>query len=181
MVSITVRVAFSLMLLASVVPARAESEIPAVKTGEVIESSPELRAKTIKLLPADTFDSPAQSALKKLALPVTQDRPPRIAGVEKNHPDLVTRLEEIRVYGRNEPEDYVGAKVSPLMQFRSRLEREVTLSPAKKVQLAFCLIGLCGIYGPEGIPLGDSPERRAEDRLIQSTLQLNSQFRGTLQ
>ena len=108
-------------------------------------------------------------------------RPLRVADAEKIHPDLVARLEEIRVYGRNEPEDYVGPRRSPMMQFRARLEKDVRLTPAKKVQLSLCLIGLCSIYGPDGIPEGDSPEARADARLYQSTSQLNAQFRGTLQ
>ena len=93
----------------------------------------------------------------------------------------MARLEEIRVYGRNEPEDFVGPRKSPLMQFRARLEKDVTLSPAKKTQLALCYIGLCSIYGPERIPLGDSPEIRADAHLYQTTTQLNAQFRGTVQ
>ena len=135
----------------------------------------------INPLEAEAFDSPAQAAMKKLVAPETHSRPLRVANAEKIHPDLVTRLEEIRVYGRNEPEDYVGKKTSPMMQFRARLEKDVRLSPAKKVQLALCLIGLCSIYGPDGIPVGDSPEARADARLYQSTTQLNAQFRGTLQ
>ncbi len=129
----------------------------------------------------EALDSPAQTAMKKLAAPETHTQSLRVANAEKIHPDLVTRLEEIRVYGRNEPEDYVGKKTPLMMQFRARLEKDVRLSPAKKVQLALCLIGLCSIYGPDGIPAGDSPEARADARLYQSTTQLNAQFRGTLQ
>ena len=132
-------------------------------------------------VPADALDSPAQAAMKKLASPATHPRPLRIAEAEKTHPDLIVRLEEIRIYGRNEPEDFVGPKKSPMMQFRTRLENDITLPPSKKVQLALCFIGLCSIYGPEGIPLGDSPEVRADARTNQSTTQLNAQFRGTLQ
>ena len=128
-----------------------------------------------------TLDSPAQLALRKLRKPVAQPQSMRIPQAKIAHPDLVTRLEEIRVYGRNEPEDYVGPRLSPMLQFRARLERDVPLSPARKVQHALCSIGLCGIYGPEGIPLGDSPEARAESRLTLSTTQLNAQFRGALQ
>ena len=132
-------------------------------------------------IPTDALDSPAQAAMKKLASPATNPRPLRIADAEKKHPDLIVRLEEIRIYGRNEPEDFVGPKKSPMMQFRAGLDRHKTLPPSKKVQLALCFIGLCSIYGPEGIPLGDSPEVRADARTNQSTTQLNAQFRGTLQ
>ncbi len=135
---------------------------------------------TTKPVADEALDSPAQTAIKKLAAPETHSRPLRVANAEKIHPDLVTRLEEIRVYGRTEPEDYVGKKISPMMQFRARLEKDVRLSPAKKVQLALCFIGLCSIYGPDSLPAGDSPEARADARLNQSTTQLNAQFRGTL-
>ena len=124
------------------------------------------------LLPPTALDSPAQAAARKLADNTRNGlQATRLAPEAKIHPDLITRLEEIRVYGRNEPEDFVGPKLSPLMQFRARLENDVPLSPAKKAQRALCFIGLCSIYGPEGIPLGDSPERRAEARLVQSTVQ----------
>lgn len=128
----------------------------------------------------EALDSPAQTAIKRLAAPAAETPPIRIANTQKIHPDLITRLEEIRVYGRNEPEDFVGPKMSPMLQFRARLERDVRLTPAQKVQAALCLIGLCANYGPEGIPLGDSPERRAEARLVRSTMQLNA-VTGTLQ
>ena len=147
----------------------------------VAETSIESTNPRSELATAEMLDSPAQVAMKRLTTPDAPARPVRIAAAEVTHPDLVTRLEEIRVYGRNEPEDFVGPKKSPLMQFRARLEKDITLSPAKKTQLALCFIGLCGIYGPEGIPLGDSPQARADARLYQSTTQLNAQFRGTLQ
>ena len=127
---------------------------------------------TADSLPPTALDSPAQAVVRKLADNTRNGvQSSRLTAEAKIHPDLITRLEEIRVYGRNEPEDFVGQKLSPLMQFRARLENDVPLTPAKKAQRALCFIGLCGIYGPEGIPLGDSPERRAQARLIQSTVQ----------
>ena len=147
--------------------------------------APAVRTAPVDVLAPIAFESPAQAAMRRLANPNAAGRPPtrlqRILEAEKSHPDLVTRLEEIRVYGRNEPEDFVGPNKSPMMQFRARLEKDIPLTPAMKVQLALCLIGLCANYGPEGIPLGDSPERRAEARLSRSTTQLNAQFYGTLQ
>lgn len=138
-------------------------------------------AKTSQPLTPAALDSPAQAAVRNLKAPEEKAQPVKVAAAEIAHPDLVTRLEEIRVYGRNEPEDYVGRRISPMMQFRARLERDVPWSPAKKTQVALCFIGLCSIYGPEGIPTGDSPEVRADARLYQSTTQLNAQFHGTLQ
>ena len=163
-----------LTLLASPLHAFNFNEVAndSISSGPTAESRP---------VAAMSLDSLAQSAMKKISAPESAVRPLRVADAEKIHPDLVARLEEIRVYGRNEPEDYVGPRRSPMMQFRARLEKEVRLTPAKKVQLSLCLIGLCSIYGPDGIPEGDSPEARADARLYQSTSQLNAQFRGTLQ
>ena len=147
--------------------------------------SPAVRAISGDVLTSIAYESLAQAAMRKLASNNGKREPAsrlqRIPEAEKTHPDLLTRLEEMRVYGRNEPEDFVGPKKSPMMQFRARLERDVPLSPAKKVQRVLCFVGLCSNYGPEGIPLGDSPEVRADARLYQSTTQLNAQFRGTLQ
>ena len=167
--------ALSVLLLATLpLHALANSDLAAdAATGRWVAESRPLAVRAL--------DSPAQAAMKKIATPVPGAPSLRVADAEKIHPDLIARLEEIRVYGRNEPEDYVGPKKSPMMQFRARLEKDVRLTPAKKAQLALCLIGLCSIYGPDGIPEGDSPEARADARLYQSTSQLNAQFRGTLQ
>ena len=95
--------------------------------------------------------------------------------------DAVTRLDEILIYGTVEPEDYVGPKKAPFVQFRERLEKDHPMTPKEKAQLALCLIGLCSIYGPDGIPLEPSLAERNEARTNQSTTQLNGQFRGTIQ
>ena len=155
--------------------------LPPPATAQV--DSPPPSGGADKPIPSAALDSPAQGAVRQISQSGEDARPlpRRLAEAAKLHPDLVARLEEIRIYGRNEPEDFVGRKLSPLMQMRAQLERDVPLSPAKKVQRALCLIGLCANYGPEGIPLGDSPEVRAEARLLQTTTQLNAQFRGTLQ
>ena len=152
--------------------------MPAVLASMLLAALASARAETEKIgntaapLAQAALDSPAQAAARKLAENTRNGvQALRLAAEAKIHPDLITRLEEIRVYGRNEPEDFVGPKLSPLMQFRARLENDVPLSPAKKAQRALCFIGLCSMYGPEGIPLGDSPERRAQARLIQSTVQ----------
>ena len=152
----------------------------AVNDSTAVAATTERTAES-KPVAASLLDSPAQRLLKKVAPLEPGARPLRVADAERIHPDLIARLEEIRVYGRNEPEDFVGPRKSPMMQFRARLEKDVRLTPAKKAQLALCLIGLCSIYGPDGIPEGDSPEARADARLYQSTSQLNAQFRGTLQ
>ena len=95
--------------------------------------------------------------------------------------DAVTRLDEILIYGQVEPEDYVGPGKAPLVLFRERLEQDRPMTPWEKIRLPLCLVGLCGIYGPDGIPREPGLEERNEARANQSTTQLNSQFRGTLQ
>ena len=95
--------------------------------------------------------------------------------------DSVTRLDEIIIYGQVEPEDYVGPGKSPIVKFRERLDKDRPMTPREKAQLALCLIGLCGNYGPDGLPREPSRDERREARIEQSTMQLNSQFNGTLQ
>jgi len=68
-----------------------------------------------------------------------------------------------------------------MAQFRERLEKDRPMTPKEKTQLALCFIGLCGIYGPDGLPREPSLDERREARSNQSTTQLNNQFRGALQ
>lgn len=128
-----------------------------------------------KITARQALDTPAQRAMRKAASDAA--KPIRLAEAEISHPDLVARLEEIRVYARNEPEEYQRPKLAPMLQFRARLEKDVPLSPAKRLQAALCLIGLCAIDQTTE----PSPETRAEMRLQQSTLDSIRQGRGTLQ
>jgi hypothetical protein len=89
-------------------------------------------------------------------------------------------LEEIRIYGQVDPEDYVKRKAA-FVAFRERLERERPLTPKEKAQMALCIIGLCGIYGPDGIPKEDSVAQRNEARKTRSSAEIHRLFRGTLQ
>lgn len=130
---------------------------------------------------ANPLDTPAQAAAKRLPKVWVNQTPQRFSAADKARVDVVTRLDEILIYGQIEPEDYIGARKSPMMQFRDRLERDRPMTPKEKTQLALCFIGLCGIYGPDGTPIEPSLEARSEARLNQSTTQLNSQFKGTLQ
>ena len=130
---------------------------------------------------ADPLDTPAQTAAKKLPRQFTHTAPQRFSKADKARIDAVTRLDEILIYGTVEPEDYVGPKKAPIVQFRERLEKDRPLTPKEKARLALCFIGLCGIYGPDGIPLEPDIAERNQARTIQSTTQLNSQFHGTIQ
>ncbi len=127
------------------------------------------------------FDTPAQTATRKLPKEYIHSTPQRFSKDDQKRVEAVTRLDEILVEGRIEPEDYVRPKKAPMAQFRERLEKDRPMTPKEKTQLALCFIGLCGIYGPDGLPREPSLDERREARSNQSTTQLNSQFRGTLQ
>jgi hypothetical protein len=131
--------------------------------------------------PVDPLDTPAQSATKKLPRHLLSAKPRRFSEAEKTRIETVTRLDEITVYGYVEPEDYVAPKKAPVMQLRDRLDRDRPMTPWEKIRLPLCLIGLCGMYGPDGLPREPSLDERSEARINQSTTQLNGQFRGTLQ
>ena len=134
-----------------------------------------------KAPPVDPLDSPAQAATKQLPRQLLNAGPQRFSEADKTRIDTVTRLDEIIIYGQVEPEDYVGPKKAPFVEFRERLEKDRPMTPKEKTQLALCVIGLCGIYGPDGAPREPSLEERNKARTNRSITQLNSQFRGTLQ
>ena len=147
------------------------------------QATPPVAPDTLPIeLTANPLDTPAQAAAKRLPkVWWANQTPQRFSAAEKARVDVVTRLDEILIYGQVDPEDYVGPRKSPMMQFRDRLERDRPMTPKQKTQLALCFIGLCGIYGPDGAPIEPSLDARSEARLNQSTTQLNSQFKGTLQ
>jgi hypothetical protein len=135
--------------------------------------------------PADgkpAIETPAQSLVRKLPLDALKAPAPRRFSSSDYYvnPRVAVVMDEIRVYGQVEPEDYVK-RVAPMQRFRNQLERDRPATPKETAQSVLCVIGLCGIYGPDGIPLEVTAAERSEQRLSQSTTQLNSQFRGTLQ
>lgn len=127
------------------------------------------------------MDTPAQTAAKKLPKDFVNAKPQRFSADEKRRVEGITRLDEILVEGQIDPEDYVGPRKAPMMQFRDRLEKDRPMTPKEKAQLALCMMGFCGIYGPDGTPPEPSRDAKREARINQSTTQLNSQFRGTVQ
>lgn len=128
-----------------------------------------------------TADTPARLFIRKLPPEAAKaPEPKRFVNDYYVNPRSAQVLDEIRVYGQAEPEDYVR-RVAPMQKFRERLERDRPMTPKEKTQLVLCMAGFCGIYGPEGIPLEGTAADRSEARLSQSTTQLNGQFRGTVQ
>jgi hypothetical protein len=92
----------------------------------------------------------------------------------------IQMLEEIRVFSNGDPEDYVAPKPAPMLVFRAQLDKQRPMTPKEITQLSLCFIGLCGIYGPDGIPVEPSAVDRAESRKNATTVEL-SRVRGTLQ
>jgi hypothetical protein len=155
------------MLLVASWPAVAQTSAPAPAPSP---DPPAIAAAT------DPLDTPAQSAVKKLPGHLLRARPRQFSAADKVRVETVTRLDEITVYGYVEPEDYAAPKKAPIMQLRDRLERDRPLTPWEKIRMPLCLIGLCG-----GVPREPGLEERIENRISQSTTQLNGQFRGTQQ
>ena len=89
-------------------------------------------------------------------------------------------MDEIRVFSSGDPEDYVAPKPPPMLVFRAHLDKHRPMTPKEITQLGLCFVGLCGIYGPDGIPVEPSAVDRAETRKNATTLEL-SHVRGTLQ
>lgn len=132
---------------------------------------------------APALDTPAQAAVKKLPKEVVNAPAPRRFATRDSRNDEITaavQMEEIRVYGQVDPEDYAKRNTA-MQQFQNRLENDRPMTPKEKTQLALCLIGLCAMYGPDGLPREPSLAERGDARKNLSTIQLNTQFRGTLQ
>lgn len=130
-------------------------------------------------IPAPALDNTAQSFIRKLPTEALKTPPPkRFSSGDYQNPRTALVLDEIRVYGQVEPEDYTRRKPA-MTAFRERLERDRPLSIKEKAQRAMCFIGLCARYGPDGAPVELGVEERNEANLSLSTLQRGT--RGTLQ
>ena len=134
--------------------------------------------------PGDALlDTQAQAAVRKLPREVVNAPPPRRFATRDSRNDEISsavQMEEIRVYGQVDPEDYARRNTN-LQQFHSRLENDRPTTPKEKTKMLLCFIGLCANYGPDGLPREPSLDERSEARTNLTTTQLNGQFRGTLQ
>jgi hypothetical protein len=119
-------------------------------------------------------ESKKETRDESVKLPVNPNAPKRPAA------ENIQRLEEIRVFGNGDPEDYVAPKPPPMLVFRAQLDKQRPMTPKEITQLGLCFVALCGIYGPDGIPTELSAVDRAEDRKNATTVEL-SRVRGTLQ
>ncbi|MEP7156438.1 MAG: hypothetical protein ABI905_11740 [Betaproteobacteria bacterium] len=128
------------------------------------------------------LDTQAQAAVKKLPKEVVNAPAPRRFATRDVRNDGISpaQMEEIRVYGQVDPEDYARRNTS-MQQFHNRLENDRPSTPKEKTKALLCFIGLCANYGPDGLPREPSLDERSEARTHLTTTQLNAQFRGTLQ
>ncbi|MBL8512460.1 MAG: hypothetical protein JNJ55_00595 [Betaproteobacteria bacterium] len=101
-------------------------------------------------------------------------------GPQTARAETTALLDEIVIYGQVDPEDYVRRR-SKFLAFRDRMASERPMTPKERTQALLCLIGLCGRYGPDGLPYEPTAAQRNEARAQATTTQLNSLFRGTLQ
>ena len=129
-----------------------------------------------------SLDTQAQAAVRKLPKEVVNAPPPRRFATRDVRNDEISpaQMEEIRVYGQVDPEDYARRNTS-MQQFHNRLEGDRPSTPKEKTKMLLCFIGLCANYGPDGLPREPSLDERSEARANLTTTQLNGQFRGTLQ
>ncbi len=130
------------------------------------------------------LDSRGAVAVRKLSKDVINAPRPKRFSIEslrdEGRADKGT-IDEILVTGERDPEDAARERRTPLQRFRDKLEREQRMTPKDKLQLALCIIGLCGKYGDDGAPVEDRSFTRSERAALRSSLEMSQQFRGTLQ
>jgi hypothetical protein len=159
---------FSANLFAQSTSAEAEAVLP----GSVAQQQFKLltKEKRDEIARERGKEIPAEN-LKQTPKPSAEPRPAA---------ENILKLEEIRVFGKVDPEDYVRPKVAPMLQFRATLDGQRPKTPAENMQLLMCFVGLCGIYGPDGAPVDSGAAYRQEARKDATTVEL-SRMRGTLQ
>jgi hypothetical protein len=180
------RLAIILVAAFLVTNARSQTQTPqsvevqaAGSSGTLVELPEPASRQQFKILSKTALKEVERESRKEiraesLKLPTNQRAPKRPAA------ENIQMLEEIRVFANGDPEDYVAPKPPPMLVFRATLDKQRPMTPKDMTQLGLCFIGLCGIYGPDGIPTEASIMDRAEDRKNATTIEL-SRVRGTLQ
>jgi hypothetical protein len=126
------------------------------------------------------IQSRAQEFIKKVPKDflLNSKASPRVSA--KNPGGGTIMLEEIQVFGKFDPADYVAPKPAPMLVFRASLDQQRPMTPKEVSQTILSFLGVFREFGANGRVVTDlSPEERAEDRL-------NTPFtprfgRGTLQ
>lgn len=158
----------SIGAVAQVAPAESEIQLP-----------PTVAQQQFKLLTKEKRDEVARERGKEIAADALKPLPKPNAEARPAAENIL-KLEEIRVFGKVDPEDYVAPKQSPMLQFRATLDKQRPSTPAENAQFLLCFIGLCGIYGPDGAPVDSGAAYRQEARKNATTLDL-ARMRGTLE
>jgi hypothetical protein len=124
--------------------------------------------------------SRAQEFIKKVPKDFLLNTPqgPRVS--PKNPGGGTILLEEIQVFGKFDPADYVAPKPPPMLVFRAFLDKRRPMTGNEITDSVLCFIGLCPRLNADGLPIADTtPEQRAEGRL--NTPFTPTYGRGTLQ
>jgi hypothetical protein len=141
---------------------------------------PESHARQhFKTLSKDALKAAAVEARKEVRDEALK-APPKANAEKRPAAENIQRLEEIRIFDKVDPEDYVAPKTAPMLVFRATLDKQRPMTPKEITQLGLCFIGLCGIYGPDGAPVDSGAAYRQEARKDATTVEL-SRVRGTLQ
>jgi hypothetical protein len=141
---------------------------------------PSIASQQFKLLTKEKRDEIARERGKEipqeaLKLPPKPNAEPRPAA------ENILKLEEIRVFGKVDPEDYVPPKPAPMLQFRATLDAQRPATPYESTMLVVCYVIACIPYDKNGNPITDyDPAHRQLMRKNATTLEL-SQMRGTFQ
>jgi hypothetical protein len=142
----------------------------AAKSGEAWIALPDSPAR-------QHFKALSKNALKESALDAQKDRQAAALKLQNNSSmvklsanENIQRLEEIRVLGTVDPEDYVAPKPPPMLVFRATLDKQRPRTIADTLR-ALCLI--CPIAAPrEGNILDRTDERKgAAPARMSGTLQ----------
>ena len=181
--------ALATIVVSAFLATHAQSQTPAPQpveaqaAGAALAELPELASRqhfkalskvALKDIERDAKKEIRADALKLPLNPNAPNAPTRPAA------ENIQRLDEIRVFGNGDPEDYVAPKPAPMLVFRATLDKQRPMTAKEVTQLGLCLIGLCGVYKPDGSPYELSAVDRAEDRKNATTVEL-SRVSGTLQ
>jgi hypothetical protein len=123
---------------------------------------PDTKARQqFKLLSKEVLSELAQEDKKRSRVGFVREE--QHYSAEKNtNVGNVQRLEEIRIYGILDPEDYIAPKPPPMLAFRATLDKQRPKTPQEITQGLLCTIGLCIIDVSKEPNPADRNEARAK-------------------
>jgi hypothetical protein len=156
-------------LFAQAALAEAEAALPA-----------SIAQQQFKLLTKEKRDEIARERGKEIRAEALK-LPPKQNAETRPAAENILKLEEIRVFGKVDPEDYVPPKPAPMLQFRATLDGQRPRTPYESTMQVVCFFIACIPYDKNGNPIIDyDPAHRQLMRKNATTVEL-SQMRGTLQ